>query len=686
MLHQLVLPGACFELKALCAACFGKQRLAVSNTSAPWLLKAALLLPSTVWTSLGLGCNLQNHPSLRPARLLMAMSHRQCKDLCQASVTTALLVSHKMSRGFTACPHRCPNPRACTADRQALLLECSNSNHTNSTNITPPAAPITSPCYMASGFAVRDSTSFQVDQCTEGYRGHVCGKCQEGYGSVRPFRCRKCYTRGVLVFMYVIACVLLLGFMKLVCWATLRCPVGSTTATTAAQPAEFMRQLVLYVQYTLILASVQAADSWPASVAKPLEALAWLWSPASPHTLAPGCLAHPGSAVDGVATVVFFVLLPLVMLALLLLLEVVIRFVRDGRRYQLGLPYTPSTSTSSFKDQLIAASMVVIYFFLPSVVRSCFGLFACISIDHPAQPPNMPLAVGSFWVHDTEQLCFAGWHRRLAIGLGIPVLLFVCFVPGFILYKTLPNRARLQDSVWLQHYGFLVQDYKPGCRYWEAVVSAQTILLVAISVFSYTLGPFYQAVLMNVAVAVILLLLAVARPLAHKDTQRVALFSMGCLFLTSYSALAFVQMAGESSDSSLSLTSAEAGAIPTFMGVIVVVTNCVFLAWVLWKLVRSVEWKTQWQRMNTAGSAVLALVGTASRDLLASRGSRSLPSCAQGNQDRGPVREMRNAGAEVGALQDDLAVKLGSVGSGVRPIGALGGRDQQHNVLSGKPC
>jgi hypothetical protein len=50
------------------------------------LLKAALLLPSTVWTSLGLGCNLKNHPSLRPARLLMAMSHRQCKDLCQASV------------------------------------------------------------------------------------------------------------------------------------------------------------------------------------------------------------------------------------------------------------------------------------------------------------------------------------------------------------------------------------------------------------------------------------------------------------------------------------------------------------------------------------------------------------------------------------------------------------------------
>jgi hypothetical protein len=497
--------------------------------------------------------------------------------------------------------------------------------------------------------------------------------------------------------MYVIACVLLLGFMKLVCLATLRCPVGSTTASTAAQPAEFMRQLVLYVQYTLILASVQAADSWPASVAKPLEALAWLWSPASPHTLAPGCLAHPGASVDGVATIAFYVTLPLVMLVLLLLLEVGIRFVRDRRRrHQLGLPYTPSTSTSSFMDQLIAASMVVIYFFLPSIVRSCFGLFACISIDPPAQPPNMPLAVGSFWVHDTEQLCFAGWHRRLAIGLGIPLLLFVCFVPGFILHKTLPNRARLEDPVWLQHYGFLVQDYRPACRYWEAVVSAQNILLVAISVFSYTLGPFYQAVLMNVAVAVILLLLAVARPPAHKDTQRVALFSMGCLFLTSYSALGFVQMAGGSSDDELPLSSAEAGAIPTFMGVIVVATNCVFLVFVLWKLVRSVEWKTHWRRMNSAGSTVLALVGTASRDLLAGRGSsdllagrgsRDLASCAPGSQIGGPPHEVRNAEAGVAAtaLQDDLAVELGSVGASARSVGAFGGRDQQLDMPATKP-
>jgi hypothetical protein len=380
---------------------------------------------------------------------------------------------------------------------------------------------------------------------------------------------------------------------------------------------------------------------------------------------------------------VFYVVLPLVLLALLLLLEVLIRFLQGeaSASNPAGAGAAqPSASHSSLKDQLIAASMVVIFFFLPSTVRSCFGLFACITIDKPAQPPNMPLAVGSYWIHDTDQLCFVGWHRSLAIGLGIPLLLFVCFVPCFIVYRTLPNRAMLDNPLWLQHYGFLVQEYKPSCRFWEAVVSAQTIMLVAISVFSYTLGPFYQAVLMNVAVAVIWLLLAVVRPLAHKETQRVAFVSMGCLFLTSYSALAFVQMAGDSNSTGLSLTYAEGNAIPSFMGVVVIFVNCTFLVWVLWKLMRMIKWKEHWQRLSAARSTVLALVSSAGTSTLHGRGagSRDLPTRAQSmrNQAEGVgVRGVR------GTSQDDVTVELSNEGAGGK---GLSGRDQGGGTPDGK--
>jgi len=444
--------------------------------------------------------------------------------------------------------------------------------------------------------------------------------------------------------MYVVAFLFLLAFMKLVCYLTLResgAPArdDGSPSEDAVEPAHLVRQLVLFSQYTLIVASVQAADSWPATIARPLQALAWIWAAASPQTLAPECLLQSSASASGVAKVVFYVTLPVVLLVVLLLLEVVLRFAGDQcmcQSFRRGhRPRRSQAWDSSFLDRLIAASMVVVFFFLPSIVRVTFGLFACISIDSRAQPPNHPLAVGSFWLHDTNQQCFEGWHRDLALGLGIPLLLFVCFVPGFILYKTLPSKNKLQDRTWHQHYGFLLQDYKPGFRFWEAVVAAQTITLVAISVFSYTLGPFYQAMLMNIALAVIWLVLAVAKPLAHQDAQRVAVVSMGCLFLTSYSALAFVQIA-QSAGTALTLTDKEAAAIPLFMGVVVVAVNLLFVGWVVWKLVVIIDWNARWQALCSAISCVGVVA------------NRLCPSCLQGPSRSMPTRH-RVQGAPAGA-------------------------------------
>lgn len=523
------------------------------------------------------------------------------------------LNTHVSVRVLHVC--RCPNPRACSADRSALIEACkdsweasiSSNGNSNSSSDS---------CYQTSGFSAKHRGNvFAQGQCSEGYGGNLCGKCEAGFGSIRPLRCALCYSRGRIAAMYVVASLFLLAFMKLVCYLTLResgAPAGDngppgTPSEDTVEPAHLVRQLVFFSQYTLIVASVQAADSWPATIARPLQALAWIWAPASPQTLAPECLLQSSASASGVAKVLFYVTLPVVLLVVLLLSEVVLRFARDQcmcQSYHRGYrPRRSQARDSSFLDRLIAASMVVVFFFLPSIVRVTFGLFACISIDSQAQPPNNPLAVGSFWLHDTNQQCFEGWHRHLALGLGIPLLLFVCFVPGFILYKTLPSKNKLQDRTWQQHYGFLVQYYKPGFRFWEAVVAAQTITLVAISVFSYTLGPFYQAMLMNIALAVIWLVLAVAKPLAHQNAQRVAVVSMGCLFSTSYSALAFVQIA-QSAGNALSLTDGEAAAIPLFMGVVVVVVNLVFVGWVVWKLVVLIDWTARWQAVCSAMSCV----------------------------------------------------------------------------------
>jgi hypothetical protein len=61
-----------------------------------------------------------------------------------------------------------------------------------------------------------------------------------------------------------------------------------------------------------------------------------------------------------------------------------------------------------------SSAMVVCFFFMPLILRSTFGWFACIPIDAPVAAPYVAGAVGSFWLHDPDQLCYQGYHRAWA--------------------------------------------------------------------------------------------------------------------------------------------------------------------------------------------------------------------------------------------------------------------------------
>jgi len=188
----------------------------------------------------------------------------------------------------------------------------------------------------------------------------------------------------------------------------------------------------------------------------PVKALATFWGPASPETLAPECLLSLVSAVQpAVAKVVFFLLTPVLMLLALLLIELAVVTISPLHK-----------SRDGFADRLLATGMVVAFFFLPSVARTAFSLFACIQIDRAGQLPYTPQAVGWFFLHDTDQVCFVGWHRRLVLGLGIPLCVLVCMAPASILWLTLRNRKRLDDP-----------DFRAALPLPGAVLPSQVLLL-----------------------------------------------------------------------------------------------------------------------------------------------------------------------------------------------------------------
>lgn len=144
----------------------------------------------------------------------------------------------------------------------------------------------------------------------------------------------------------------------------------------------------------------------------------------------------------------------------------------------------------------------VAFFFLLSVVHSIFSLFVCIPLDKPVEPPCEATAVGTFWMHDTEQPCYQGYHKVWSLALGVPwVVLVVLGLPAGGALLMICNRHRLADVSFRRHYGFLFRFYKlrQYC-YWESGVMLCTIIsLVATSIFGLiklmSLGPFERRIL-----------------------------------------------------------------------------------------------------------------------------------------------------------------------------------------------
>jgi hypothetical protein len=271
------------------------------------------------------------------------------------------------------------------------------------------------------------------------YDGNVCGACLQGFGLVKPFTCRQCLPQATAVVLYVLAVCLLLFLMKVVCHFTLAddvaavqqpsnmpndTPAGAvssqvlvdtdqatqakTTRTNTAgerwsvvqlKVSSLLRPLVLYMQYALILASVTSVEL-PAPLAYPLQVLAWAWSPAAPGTLSIECiLPHGSSSIPvGIQRMLFYLVTPVVLLVLLLIVCSAVPAVLRNRQ----------SLAASLKGHLLVTTIVVCFFFMPAILRSTFGWFACIPIDVPVAAPCAAGAVGSFWLHDPGQLCYQG--------------------------------------------------------------------------------------------------------------------------------------------------------------------------------------------------------------------------------------------------------------------------------------
>lgn len=424
---------------------------------------------------------------------------------------------------------------------------------------------------------------------------------------------------AIIIGLYVAAAVVMLLMMKVLVTFTLAANKQTLTqdaddVSAKLLPSDLLRPLLLYSQYILVIGSMNI--NFPVTLTYPIRVLSWFWAPASPETLSIDCLFEPHEAMPkAVQRLLFYLLTPIAMLVILLIIEAATLKLYHRESVRAGLA-----------DRLYSYVLVVLFMFLPSVSRNVFSFFACMQIDNPpAGPPYTAAAVGHFWTLDLNAQCWVSYHRAWAYGLGLPCLLLMCVcLPAGILYKTLKNRHRMDDPHFIHHYGFLYRPYKVQYCWWEAVIVLETLVLVAISVFGTSLGPYFQGLIMNAALAIMAFLLLAFKPQAHHAAYRVSLYSMCCLLVTNYTALSF-----------LPYENLQAGALyGVIMGALVLFVNVGFILFVVWKLYKLVE--LHWEDIMAALQKYSRILSRKASSL-ASFGSGSLKTPQLPTQDTSNV-------------------------------------------------
>ena len=395
--------------------------------------------------------------------------------------------------------------------------------------------------------------------CSPEYTGHLCGSCGEGSGYAGPFKCAACNSRAIVLLLYFSGALALLLFICYTLHTTMADNQGACTTAAdgaaqlpSARPSDLLKVFIKHMQYLIILGSLQVP--WPDALVTTFRGMAWMFSSADSSLLVPlDCLLSDGGLPKAIKRQLVYVTAPIAFTLVTVLVLLLVRVVRRWSASRACTPncheqepqHQPEMGTESIAYCMPALVLIVLFLFHPSLVHVGLTMFACYPLDKVPAPPDAPYpeyaianASHGYWVQDMQQACWQGWHKAWAWGLGFPCTLIFCFlVPCGVVVILWCNRLQLKQPGFAGRMGFLYRNYKDSRYYWETWVLAQTVVLVAIAVYSYSLGPYYATLLFTVALLLFVGLQHVQQPYAVPQVHELQLASFCCLLATSYMAL-----------------------------------------------------------------------------------------------------------------------------------------------------
>ena len=135
-------------------------------------------------------------------------------------------------------------------------------------------------------------------------------------------------------------------------------------------------------------------------------------------------------------------------------------------------------------QRLVSSAVWVVYYLYPTMVTHLLRMFHCTEL---IRGEGYPPTGTSFLYVDLAVECGSDEHDGVRTIAAVFLLVYVVAVPALILWVTERNRARLGDAGFRTMYGFFFVGYEAGSAWWEVVVLARKLALVAVSYTHLTL-------------------------------------------------------------------------------------------------------------------------------------------------------------------------------------------------------
>ena len=202
------------------------------------------------------------------------------------------------------------------------------------------------------------------------------------------------------------------------------------------------------------------------------------------------------------------------------------------------------------KDKFIVTVTAIVFLMYPTMCGQAFGLFSCKVVGNQA-----------YLQVDLEEPCYKARHLLVVLLLGLPQLLFyVLGLPLLVLKFLHRNRSGLfNDQVVLNRWGLFFKGYRGNRYYWEIVISARKVGVVALSVFGRELGVGRQSLVALLLLLACVVLEVVGRPFrevtkSHSVLKHLELSALIVEFGTLWSGLMIFQSGPKSEGVGILLT------------------------------------------------------------------------------------------------------------------------------------